>query len=569
MRIDNLKVRNFRGIQTADIDFSEYQRLVCIIGPGDSTKSTVLQAIEYALYPNYGLLLNDSDFYNNDISTPIVIEVTVSEICDALISEEKYGLYLRGDISQDDDEPQSVPRLTVRLTVDQTLDPKWEVVCNRKEPKTISYRDRRRLCICTVGDSCSSDLAWGRGSVLNFYADAGTAARQIQTSAQRAAVGGATQSEDLNAGCAAIVKVAKLFGVITSGDITNQLMFGTAYSASSIGVFDGNVPLKLKGRGSQRLLSIGLNAIAEDSTSVLLLDEIESGLEPYRVRSLINTLRHQKAKCGQIIFSTHSSVVVAECSASELMFIQSENGLTHVKQPVFHDDAVDNRIQAIIREKPEAMLSRRIIVCEGKTECGFMYAIDEFLKKRNLPCLAACGVSWIDGDGSNQYGLVEKLCLLGFQVALFCDSDRPEDKRKLERLESRNVKCFQWNEGFCIETQIFRDSNIDVANALIQAMRDNERYNSCGEYLDVCHGIYSVLYPDKAYESCLPLAITEKMQDARDAIGSLAKKHGWIKNITAGRGFGAVVMNNIFQFDQQSGTRKLLRLIVRWSTNHD
>lgn len=569
MRIDNLKVRNFRGIQTADIDFSEYQRLVCIIGPGDSTKSTVLQAIEYALYPNYGLLLNDSDFYNNDISTPIVIEVTVSEICDALISEEKYGLYLRGDISQDDDEPQSVPRLTVRLTVDQTLDPKWEVVCNRKEPKTISYRDRRRLCICTVGDSCSSDLAWGRGSVLNFYADAGTAARQIQTSAQRAAVGGATQSEDLNAGCTAIVKVAKLFGVITSGDITNQLMFGTAYSASSIGVFDGNVPLKLKGQGSQRLLSIGLNAIAEDNASILLLDEIECGLEPYRIRNLINTLHFQKSQYGQVIFTTHSPISVAECKASELMLIRSADGVTSANKPVFHDDAVDNGIQAIIRKKPEAMLSRRIIVCEGKTECGFMYAIDDFLESKNLPRFAACGVSWVCGDGSNQYDLVEKFCLLGFQVALFCDSDRPEDKVKIERLNSRNIKCFQWDEGFCIETQIFRDSNDDVANALIQAMQDNERYNRSGKYIDVCHGVFSVLYPDKAYDPSLPLVIKENMQKERDAIVSLAKKYGWIKNITAGRGFGTVVMNNIFKFNRQSGTRKLLRSIVKWSTNHD
>lgn len=500
MRIDNLKVRNFRGIQTADIDFSEYQRLVCIIGPGDSTKSTILQAIEYALYPNYGLLLNDSDFYSNDISTPIVIEATVSEICDALISEDKYGLYLRGDINQDNDEPQSVPRLTVRLTVDQTLDPKWEVVCNRKDPKTISFRDRRRLCVCTVGDSCSSDLAWGRGSVLNLYADAGTAARQIQTSAQRAAVDGATQSEDLNAGCTAIVNAAKLFGVITSGDITNRLMFGTAYSASSIGVFDGNVPLKLKGQGSQRLLSIGLNAIAEDYTSILLLDEIECGLEPYRIRNLINTLRFQKSQYGQVIFTTHSPVSVAECNASELMLIRSTDGVTSANQPVFHDEAVDNGIQAILRKKPESMLSRRIMVCEGKTEYGFMYAIDDFLESKNLPRFAACGVSWICGDGSNQYDLVEKFCLLGFQVALFCDNDRPEDKVKIKRLNTRNVKCFQWDEGFCIEAQIFRDSNVDVANALIQAMQDNERYNRSGNYVDVCHGVFSVVYPDKAYD---------------------------------------------------------------------
>ena len=47
MRITNLDVQNFRGIKKCSIAFPLNTRLVCLIGAGDSTKSTLLKAIGY------------------------------------------------------------------------------------------------------------------------------------------------------------------------------------------------------------------------------------------------------------------------------------------------------------------------------------------------------------------------------------------------------------------------------------------------------------------------------------------------------------------------------------------
>ena len=95
MIINNLFIKNFRGIKECDIDFSLQSRIVCLIGAGDSTKSTILKAIEWILWPSWNLVVSDSDFYQCDTSTSIIIRGTFSEIPDQLIAEDKYGLHLR------------------------------------------------------------------------------------------------------------------------------------------------------------------------------------------------------------------------------------------------------------------------------------------------------------------------------------------------------------------------------------------------------------------------------------------------------------------------------------------
>jgi ABC-type cobalamin/Fe3+-siderophores transport system ATPase subunit len=571
MRIEYLSVQNFRGIRCANIDFSKIGRAICIIGAGDSTKSTILNAIWYALYPSYGLYLNDSDFYNNSIESPIVIEITVSEICDDLLVEDKFGLCIRGNILEQDDEPKAddLPKLTIRLSIDKTLEPKWEVVCNRKEPKIISHLDRRRLSVGMIGASYSNDLTWSRNSVLNRFCDAKAATREIIATAQRAAAEGAVIPEDMHAATIAITEAAKTYGVLLSNEIKSQLMYGATYSAGSIGIFDGTTPLVMKGLGSQRLLSIGLNAASDASSSLILIDEIESGLEPYRLCSLINTLKLKKCSVGQIIFSTHSSVAVATCDAKELMIVRSQDGVTEALVPIFDNSRLDNDIQAFIRKRPEAMLSRRIIVCEGKTEYGFMYAIDDFLESNNLPRFVGCGVSWVYGEGSCQYDIAKTLNFLGFQVAVFCDSDRPEDAVKIEQLKAAGICFFQWEVGQSIETQIFQDSNLHTTNELILAMIRSERISSSAAYVRVCEGVFSILFPTQVYDSTIPLTVTNAIAGANDKIAIMAKANSWIKNITAGREFGHVVMRNISKFDQQSGTRKLLRNMWKWVKKYD
>lgn len=87
-----LKISHFRGIKNFEQIFGD--GITCIIGRGDSCKSTILDAIAYVFAPSWSIRLNDSDFYMCDTTSPIVIEGVVSDIPDELIL--KYSNHLRG-----------------------------------------------------------------------------------------------------------------------------------------------------------------------------------------------------------------------------------------------------------------------------------------------------------------------------------------------------------------------------------------------------------------------------------------------------------------------------------------
>ena len=176
MKLTNIEIKNFRGIKHACVFFPLESRIICLIGAGDSGKSTLLKAIEWALWPSWSLIVTDTDFYNCNTTSPIVITVSVTEIPEALIKEDKFGLYLR-DFEKakmdSDDEPTDVgiQILTIQLSIDDTLEPKWNVITNRTNPKPISQNDRRLLSFGVVGFDYEKDFQWGRESILQKYAD--------------------------------------------------------------------------------------------------------------------------------------------------------------------------------------------------------------------------------------------------------------------------------------------------------------------------------------------------------------------------------------------------------------
>ncbi|MEZ1440525.1 N-6 DNA methylase [Pseudomonas shirazica] len=133
MRVEQLKVKNFRGIKHLEWNMME-QSICCLIGVGDSAKTTVLDAVEAALSPRW-MTFNEADFHHANTAEDIEVEVTIGELSRALLSDGRFGLYLRG-LSPNgrlNDEPEDAdePVLTVRLSVDATMEPVWSLVCDR------------------------------------------------------------------------------------------------------------------------------------------------------------------------------------------------------------------------------------------------------------------------------------------------------------------------------------------------------------------------------------------------------------------------------------------------------
>lgn len=89
---------------------------------------------------------------------------------------------------------------------------------------------------------------------------------------------------------------------------------------NNVCLHENAIPLRLKGKGTKRLLSIAIQMINTSSNGIILIDEIEQGLEPDRVQHLVKTLKNYSNY--QFIFTTYSSNVVTELGVSDLCIMR-------------------------------------------------------------------------------------------------------------------------------------------------------------------------------------------------------------------------------------------------------
>lgn len=568
MFITNLEIEHFRGIQKGNIIFPLDSRVICMIGAGDSTKTTILKAIEWVSWPSWNLIACDNDFYECDTSTPIIIRGTFKEIPSKLIAEDKFGLYLRKPhvlINPCiDDEPEDAGDfcLTIQLTIDSTLEPKWEVVCNRKDARQISHSDRKLLSVATVGNNCSKYMIWGKYSVLQKYADAKGILHDAHTTALREVASHA----DLNALddiSETLISVGQQYGVGFESEIKNKMLIQNGSFSSSIGLFDGDTPLNQKGNGSQRLLSMGLNIQASAGNTLLLIDEVESGLEPYRLRSLLNEFRTTRTTSGQVIMTTHSPIAVAECTIGELLVVQSKGGTTHVVQLKSNDPDTDTIMQAQIRKNAEAFLCKRLIVCEGKTEIGFIRALDTYWAKTKSYRMAFKGIGTADGGGDTIFVCANTLRSCGYEVCLLMDADLPKDDEKKAALKEIGVAVFDWDKPNALEEQVFYDVPTNVATKIINIAVTE-------------HGMESV--KSRLTSEKIPFEVTDDeiqlaamTPDAQKKIGEIAKrkKVEWYKRIDLGEQLGNAVFDNWEHIGAETKIKSVVDALSKWVIGND
>jgi len=169
-RIRKVEIKNFRGIK--ELVWLPSSGINCLIGPGDSGKSSILDAIDYCVGARRNIQFTDADFNRLDVETPIQIAVTIGELDDALKNIDAYGMYIRGfdrETGQVEDEPEkdSETVLTVKLTVASDLEPSWTLVSERSEAqgqsRNLNWGDRVRLAPTRIGAMAEYHLGWERG----------------------------------------------------------------------------------------------------------------------------------------------------------------------------------------------------------------------------------------------------------------------------------------------------------------------------------------------------------------------------------------------------------------------
>lgn len=541
VRICKIEIQNFRSIRS--LSWRPSSGLNCLIGPGDSGKTTILDAIDLCLGARRNVAFGDTDFFGLDITQPIRITITVGALPDPLKDLDTYGHFLQAfnrETGLVEEEPrQGIETvLTLRLTVDSELEPAWSLVSERARAlgleRNIAWKDRLSLAPARLGTYSSSNLSWTRGSVLNrlseerpnLGAELAHAAREARVSFGNQA--GIQLAETLQI----VTQKANELGVPVGAQAQALL------DAHSVSIADGaialhdesGVPLRSLGTGSSRLLVAGLQRAAAQRASIALVDEVEYGLEPHRLVRLLDSLgAKENPPPLQAFLTTHSPVAVRELSGDQIFVVRKRLDGAHLVQLV----GIADDVQSTIRLDPEAFLARSVIVCEGASEVGLIRGLDQCWTLANGRSMLAAGTAYVNvGGGEPDRCFVRGIALrkLGYRVLVLVDADKPPTPATVQEYEALGGEFITWRHGRALEDELFLSLPDTAVDLLLQRAVDlldeelvsahlqtqsNGQVTLAGIRLQRQQGI---AYPPEIRQI---LAVTSRY-----------RKNGWFKSVT-------------------------------------
>lgn len=469
-----VEIENFRSVKT--FAWRPREGINCLIGPGDSGKSTILDAIDFCIGARRSLQLADSDFCAVDVENPIRICVTLGALPDALKNIDSYGLYLRGFDAVTGEitpEPENALEtvLTVQLTVHSDLEPQWSLVSPRAaaqgQARALNWADRVRLSPTRLGSVNDNHLTWRRGSVLNrLTEERADASKELARAARELRAAFAERgNEQLAASLAIITRAAENLGIPTGAEIKALLdAASVSFAGGTISLHDeAGVPLRSLGLGSTRLLIAGIQRQAAAQASIILVDELEHGLEPHRIILLLGALGAKELPPPlQVFMTTHSPVAVRELSGDQL-FVLRKGGTHHEARPVGTGDDV----QGTIRKYPDALLATTIVVCEGASEVGLLRGLDQHRTAQGQRPLAAHGAALVDGGGHELFRRATAFQSLGYRVAVLRDSDVHPTPELETAFMAAGGQVFRWRAGRALEDELFLSLGAEAAAKLL------------------------------------------------------------------------------------------------------
>lgn len=476
-RIRRLEIRNFRSIQA--LDWVPSAGINCLVGPGDSGKSSILDAIDLCLGARRSAPFADTDFHGLDVTQPVVITVTLGAIADTLLNLDAYGDFLRGydpATGQIEDEPRVGIEtvLTLRLTVTNDLEPSWSLYSERAAlqglERALAWKERTALAPARIGSFANTNLSWTRGSVLNrlteeranLGAELARAAREARANFGNQA--GAQLADTLRV----VTETATYLGVPVGASAQALL------DAHSVSIGDGaialhneaGVPLRSLGTGSARLLVAGLQRMAAESATIALVDEVEYGLEPHRVARLLDSLGAKDPVFPlQVFMTSHSPVAIRELAGNQVFVVRARAGRHDVREA-----GVTDEVQSTLRADPEAFLARSVVVCEGASEVGLARGLDQYWVTQGATSFFALGGAYVDVGGSNPdrcFARGAALLGLGYRVLVIVDADKPPTAEVVAAFHAAGGQSITWRAGRALEDELFLSLHDDAIDALL------------------------------------------------------------------------------------------------------
>ena len=449
--IRKLTIQRFRGLEK--FDWHPQPGMNVVLGGGDVGKTTVLEAIALLLSPSNAAVVSESDYWQRDSTQEFVIEavMTLPEVT-SIGSQHNFSWpwawngkdAVAPSASEEDDLPapdDPVYRVRVRGTTELEL--VWEIVQPHDEADHFSVAVRRKIGLVRLSadERNDRDLRLVYGSALD---------RLLADSALRARIGKRVSDLDLHDSLNQQGKEAikKLDERMIEAALPRDLKLGlTTSQGLSIGALIGllatkngvSLPVASWGAGTRRMTALEIASSTEKEASVTIIDEIERGLEPYRLRKLINVLRERHS---QTFLTTHSPVAIACADQAHLWYLDSKGDIGALPH---------EKIGPQQRRDPETFLARVAVIAEGPTEVGFLrFLLEKAFGTEPLDY----GVRVCDGQGNPAtLDLLETLASAGLLFAGFADDEGTAPGRWKVLKDKLGDRLHQWPKG-CTEQHV-------------------------------------------------------------------------------------------------------------------
>ena len=540
--IYKITIRRFRGIRF--LQWLPAEGMNVILGGGDVGKTTVLDAISLLLSPSNTAVISESDYLDRDSAEEFVIEAVMALPDATGIGSQNTFAWpwawngndaVAPSADGEDDQPapgKPVYRVRVRGTTELELT--WEVIQPNDEIDHFSTAVRRRIGLVRMSadERNDRDLRLVYGSALD---------RLLADKSLRARIGKevaglnlhdslndkgkeAIESLDVRMAAAALPGDLRL-GLTTSQGLSIGALIGLMATKNEVAL-----PLSSWGAGTRRMAALEVASATDKEASVTLIDEIERGLEPYRLRKLISILGGQH---GQIFLTTHSPVAISCAEEAHLWYLDSLGSIGALPR---------EKIGPQQKRDPETFLARVAVIAEGPTEVGFLqYLLEKAFGGNPLDH----GVRVCDGQGNGAtLDLLETLASSGLLFAGLADDEGTAPERWKKLKEKLKGRLHQWPKG-CTEDHVI--GAIPEAN-LLELLKDAEgeldgyRLRTLAERLglqDKSIDAIDVALKDsgKTWRALIIAAATGSKEGAPEDQEKAWKKHSqqWFKSTVGGQ----------------------------------
>jgi putative ATP-dependent endonuclease of OLD family len=522
------------------------------------------------LSPRFSVSLNDADFHNCQPADGLRIEATISDVPEDLLDLRRYGhltcgLAAGGDVIESPADGSEIC-LALRFSTDSSLEPLWEVFKpGSDQTKQISANARASLGLFRIDDRVDMHLRWGRGSALTALSGGQLAASEAVANTYRQArqtIFGAPD-ESLVTATETVLTELTHFGAGRYVNLRPGLDPASQTTSHGLVLHDGDVPITSQGLGMRRLTSIAIQHARAGHSSLILVDEVEHGLEPHRLYHLLRRLQERsEAGDAQVVMTTHSPLVVQSLAVTKLAVVRSAGSVTSVRSvPQGLQDEEVSALQGTVRKGPSAMLASRVAVVEGPTELGLMRALTEYWEKTESEPVAIVGTQFKDGKGD--FGTLvsaKQLADLGYPTAALLDSDKPLATES-QAARAAGGLVVRWAGGVALEERLALDlpeaALKEFVELAVEVRGDDE-----GSLTAVLDAITARLPDDVRTPTLIgadPLTwitAARTLEVIRHAVGSAAagrnvvrtrkeNEKSWFKDETRGMQLGALVAKHL------------------------